>query len=47
MFAYCGYVTEAVLGGVGDALKQKLAIGDRTPRQSGACSQCSSSRCRT
>ncbi len=26
MFAYCGYVTEAVLGGVGDALKQKLAM---------------------
>jgi hypothetical protein len=28
MFAYCGYVTEPVLTGVGDALKQKLAIDD-------------------
>jgi hypothetical protein len=28
IFAYCGYVTEAVLTGVGDALKQKLAIED-------------------
>ena len=25
IFAYCGYVTEPVLAGVGDALKQKLA----------------------
>jgi Family of unknown function (DUF6272) len=28
IFAYCGYVTEPVLTGVGDALKQKLAIDD-------------------
>src|ERR1700693_2969464 len=28
MFAYCGYVTESVLSGVGDALKQKLVIED-------------------
>lgn len=28
MFAYCGYVTEPVLSGVGEALKQKLAIQD-------------------
>jgi len=28
MFAYSGYVTEAVLSGVGDALKQKLSIED-------------------
>jgi hypothetical protein len=28
MFAYCGYVTEPVLAGVGEALKQKLAIDD-------------------
>jgi SiaC family regulatory phosphoprotein/Family of unknown function (DUF6272) len=28
IFAYCGYVTEPVLTGVGDALKQKLAIED-------------------
>jgi hypothetical protein len=28
IFAYCGYVTEAVLTGVGDALKQKLLIDD-------------------
>jgi hypothetical protein len=28
MFAYCGYVTEQVLTGVGDALKQKLVIDD-------------------
>jgi hypothetical protein len=28
MFAYCGYVTEPVLTGVGDALKQKLVIED-------------------
>jgi hypothetical protein len=28
MFAYSGYVTEAVLSGLGDALKQKLAIQD-------------------
>src|ERR1700730_2428810 len=28
MFAYCGYVTEPVLSGVGDALKQRLVIED-------------------
>jgi hypothetical protein len=28
IFAYSGYVTESVLGGVGDAVKQKLAIED-------------------
>ncbi len=28
MFAYCGYVTEPVLTGVGEALKQKLASRD-------------------
>src|SRR5579864_5589551 len=28
IFVYCGYVTEPVLTGVGDALKQKLAIDD-------------------
>jgi hypothetical protein len=28
IFAYSGYVTEAVLSGVGEALKQKLAIDD-------------------
>jgi hypothetical protein len=28
MFAYCGYVTEQVLTGVGEALKQKLVIDD-------------------
>jgi Family of unknown function (DUF6272) len=28
IFAYCGYVTEPVLTGVGDALKQKLLIDD-------------------
>lgn len=28
MLAYCGYVTEPVLTGVGEALKQKLAIED-------------------
>jgi hypothetical protein len=28
IFAYCGYVTEPVLSGVGEALKQKLAIDD-------------------
>jgi hypothetical protein len=28
IFAYCGYVTEQVLTGVGEALKQKLAIED-------------------
>jgi len=28
IFAYCGYVTEPVLTGVGDALKQKLIIDD-------------------
>ncbi len=28
MFAYSGYVTEPVLSGVGDAVKQKLALGD-------------------
>jgi hypothetical protein len=28
IFAYCGYVTEPVLTGVGDALKQKLAFDD-------------------
>lgn len=28
VFAYSGYVTESILSGVGDALKQKLAIED-------------------
>ncbi len=28
IFAYSGYVTETVLNGVGEALKQKLAIQD-------------------
>jgi hypothetical protein len=28
IFAYCGYVTEQVLSGVGNALKQKLIIDD-------------------
>jgi hypothetical protein len=28
IFAYCGYVTESVLTGVGDALKQKLVLED-------------------
>jgi hypothetical protein len=28
IFAYCGYVTEPVLTGVGDALKQKLLIDE-------------------
>ncbi|MGD9502090.1 MAG: SiaB family protein kinase [Methyloceanibacter sp.] len=28
VFAYCGYVTEPVLSGVGEALKQKLTIDD-------------------
>ena len=28
IFAYSGYVTESVLSGVGDAVKQKLAIED-------------------
>jgi hypothetical protein len=28
MFAYCGYITESVLSGVGDALKQRLVIED-------------------
>jgi hypothetical protein len=28
IFTYCGYVTEQVLAGVGDALKQKLVIED-------------------
>jgi Family of unknown function (DUF6272) len=28
MFAYCGYVTEPVLSGVGDALKQRLVFED-------------------
>src|SRR5512143_3600372 len=28
IFAYSGYVTEPVLSGVGEALKQKLAIDD-------------------
>jgi hypothetical protein len=28
LFAYCGYVTEPVLTGVGDALKQKLVTED-------------------
>jgi hypothetical protein len=28
VFAYCGYVTEPVLTGVGDALKQKLVLED-------------------
>jgi uncharacterized protein DUF6272 len=32
MFAYCGYVTEPVLAGVGEALKQKLAIDDLDTR---------------
>ena len=27
-FAYSGYVTETVLSGVGDAIKQKLALDD-------------------
>ncbi|MCW2239285.1 SiaB family protein kinase [Azospirillum canadense] len=28
IFAYCGYVTESVLSGVGDALKRKLVLDD-------------------
>lgn len=28
MFCYCGYVTDAVLTGVGEALKQKMAIDE-------------------
>ena len=32
VFTYCGYVTEPVLTGVGDALKQKLAIDDMDTR---------------
>jgi len=32
MFAYSGYVTEPVLNGVGEALKQKLAIQDADTR---------------
>jgi hypothetical protein len=28
IFAYSGYVTEAVLSGVGDAIKHKLALDD-------------------
>ena len=28
IFTYCGYVTEQVLAGVGDALKQKLLVED-------------------
>ena len=28
IFAYSGYVTETVLSGVGDAIKQKLALDD-------------------
>ena len=28
IFAYSGYVTEAVLSGVGEAIKQKLVIAD-------------------
>ena len=48
IFAYSGYVTEAVLSGVGEAIKQKLLFDDaNTPRRCAACSPCSSSRCRT
>jgi len=32
IFAYCGYVTEAVLSGLGEALKQKLTIEDASTK---------------
>jgi Family of unknown function (DUF6272) len=32
IFAYCGYVTESVLSGLGEALKQKLTIEDTSAK---------------
>jgi Family of unknown function (DUF6272) len=32
IFAYCGFVTEAVLSGLGEALKQKLTIEDASTK---------------
>ena len=47
IFTYCGYVTEHVLAGVGDALKQKLLIEEPTPRLHAAFLPSSSSRRKT
>ena len=47
IFAYSGYVTEPVLSGAGEALKQKLTIDDADTKRCAACSPFSSSRCRT
>ena len=47
IFAFSGYMTETVLSGVGEAIKQKLTIDDADTRRCAAFSLCSSSRCRT
>ena len=47
IFAYSGYVTEAVLSGVGEAIKHKLALDDADTKTLRGVSPCSSSRCRT